>query len=931
MKRLLVGLLLASAGATAHASDTVLYQPIPSWVKPAPSIDAAAATDEHAPATVVFDSQTKLEDGQVWSYVDSATRVVTAQMLGQIGTVKLSWNPSHGDLIIHKLEILRGAQHIDLVKGGNPFTVLRREEMIDQRQLDGMLTATLPVAGLAVGDVLHLVMSTTEKDPTLKGDLQMVAPLVSVPARAGFARTRIIWPVGSDIHWRAYSAGVDATPVVVNGYRDLTIALPLAKQPEIPDDAPMRFQKLPLIEATSFDSWDSVVDVMAPLYRTDGLIAANSPLAAEIAKIKAAAADPVHRTALALQLVQDKVRYLAINMDTGNYVPQTPAHSWDVRYGDCKAKTLLLLAILHELGIEAVPVLANIGLGGLVSSRLPAATAFNHIFVRATIGGRDYWLDGTGMGSRLVDINDVPAFGTVLPLVGSAALVTLPKRANGRPDVTVALDLDNSVALKLPTLFHLRLEAHGAQAEAMNVVVSQAVGEQRDEFIQGVVRQTVGEAQLDTSSLAYDAATSTVVLQAGGVIQTKWQRDDRRLRQDLDGILSSIDFTPDRARPEWREIPVLGVRNISLARHVTIELPSDAKNYAIEGDRTLPAELAGAALARTVTTSGNRIVVDERIDGLGEEIAPAHVGQVRAEVAQVKGRGLRASAPADYPGYYFDLAAAKRTKKLAPYEAVYSKAIANDQKEPTSWQSRANFRAGVFDWQGSIEDYTKAIALRPSASLYLFRAASYRALGQDAKQLADIDAAADLDPSSDAALLQQIGYKTDHGDTAGAITQAQRRIDLGGATSPSFKIAKASAQAAGTHVADAIDTLDAAVAETPGNPSLLNARCWLKGTYNTALDSALKDCTKSIELSEYSAAALDSRAMIYYRMQRYDDALADLSAAIDESGGQMSSVFMRGIIRQRQGKTREAADDFALVKLVSPQTPKEYARYGITP
>lgn len=931
MKRWLLGLLLASAGAAVHASDKVLYQPVPGWVKPAPPIDPAAATDDHAPAIVVFDSQSKLEDGQLWSYVDSATRVVTAQMLGQIGTLKLPWQPAHGDLVIHKLEIIRGAKHIDLVKGGNPFTVLRREEMMDQQQLDGMLTATLPVEGLAVGDVLHLVMSTTERDPTLKGDVQMVAPLVSAPARAGFARTRIIWPVASDIHWRAYSAGVDATPVVANGYRDLTIALPLAKQPEIPDDAPIRFQKLPLIEATSFDSWAAVVKVMAPLYRTDGLIAPGSPLAAEVAKIRAADVDPLHRTALALQLVQDKVRYLAISMDTGNYVPQTPAHSWDVRYGDCKAKTLLLIAILRDLGIEADPVLANIGLGELVSSRLPAATAFNHIFVRATIAGKDYWLDGTGMGSRLADIDDVPGFGTVLPLTEPAALVTLPKKAAARPGMTVDLDLDNRAGLKLPTLFRVRLELHGAAAEGVNVVVSQAVGEQRDDFIQGAVQQTVGEAQLDSSSLTYDPVTSTAVLQASGVIKTKWQRDDRRLRQNLDGVLGSIDFTPDRARTEWRDIPVLGVRNISLARHVTIDLPADAASYTIEGDRSLPAELAGAALFRKVTTAGNRIVVDERIDGLGTEIAPGDVGRVRTAVAQAKGRTLRATAPADYPGYYFDIAAAVKGKKLAAYEAVYGKAIARDPKGDSGWSSRGIYRAGVFDWQGAVDDFTKAIALRPSVELYLRRAASHAALGQDARQLADIDAAADLDPSADRPILQRIGWQSDHGDTAGAIALAQQHIDLGGDMLTSYQIGKTSAQADGGDVVGALATIDAAIDNKPGNPSLLNERCWVKATLNTALDSALKDCTRAIELSKYSADALDSRALVYFRMQRYDDAIADLTAAIAESGGQPSSVFLRGIIYRQMGKTREAADDFALVKLASPQLPEKYARYGLKP
>lgn len=154
---------------------------------------------------------------------------------------------------------------------------------------------------------------------------------------------------------------------------------------------------------------------------------------------------------------------------------------------------------------------------------------------------------------------------------------------------------------------------------------------------------------------------------------------------------------------------------------------------------------------------------------------------------------------------------------------------------------------------------------------------------------------------------------------------------MGGESRVGYQMAKAQAQADGGDVAGGVATLDAAIAAKPGDPSLLNARCWLKGTRATALDTALKDCTKSIELSENAAAALDSRAMVYYRMGRYDKAMADLAAAIEASGGHMGSVYLRGIVRQKLGKDQDAAADFALVTLVSPNVPKDYAKFGVKP
>src|SRR6185436_8602040 len=121
---------------------------------------------------------------------------------------------------------------------------------------------------------------------------------------------------------------------------------------------------------------------------------------------------------------------------------QSPAKTWSVGYGDCKAKTLLLLALLHELGIEAEPVLANIGQGDLVATRLPAPAAFNHVLVHARVDGEDLWLDGTDRGSRVEDLTDPPPLRWVLPLrEGGATLLQLPSRPPAIPIRNVSIEI----------------------------------------------------------------------------------------------------------------------------------------------------------------------------------------------------------------------------------------------------------------------------------------------------------------------------------------------------------------------------------------------------------------------------------------------------------------------------------------------------------
>jgi hypothetical protein len=70
--------------------------------------------------------------------------------------------------------------------------------------------------------------------------------------------------------------------------------------------------------------------------------------------------------------------------------------------------------------------------------------------------------------------------------------------------------------------------------------------------------------------------------------------------------------------------------------------------------------------------------------------------------------------------------------------------------------------------------------------------------------------------------------------------------------------------------------------------------------------------------------------MVYFRMNRLDEALTDLNAALDQNPSLPASLYMRGVIHKRQGD-KTAAADLAAARLLSPQIDTDYARYGIVP
>ncbi|MGI4732790.1 MAG: DUF3857 domain-containing protein [Janthinobacterium lividum] len=929
MRKWVILALLTGTASTAHAADKVLYQPVPAWVKPAPPLDPAKVPDT-APVILVSDNQQRLEGGTVWTYVDAARRVASTEVLGQLGTVSLTWQPARGDLIIHHVEILRGTQRIDALASGQ-FTVIRREQQLEKRQLDGELTATLAVQGLTVGDILHVSYSRTNKDPTLKGNVQAYAGLPAEPARIGYGRTRFLWPKGADVHWKTFGSGVRPVVTTAGGYQEVEIQLPLPKQPEMPQDAPLRYRAPPILEAATFSDWASVSKLMAPLYVTDGTIKPGSPLAAEVARIKGAESDPLRRTALALALVQDKVRYLFNGMDTGNYVPQTPEQTWTLRYGDCKAKTLLLLAVLHGLDVEAEPVLAHTAAGDLVSDQLPAAGAFNHILVRATVKGEVLWLDGTDSGTKLADIHDTYPYHTVLPLrAAGATLMPIVTHASARPIAETSVDIDQSAGVSLPAPMSVTLTARGQLAGLIRTIQAQAGKEDLRKFVERIVSPAVGGRTLVTSRrISFDDATGVATVVAGGLVFPDWKRTDQHYERTLDHAVEEIKFDPDRTRSTWAAIPAVVAGPATYHYRTHIVLPAGGKGFSLVGDRTLDDTIAGVKVERTTTLQAGSLTVEDRVLAPGGEIAPADIAAARRRLATAKARLLEVDAPREYPSPWQQVQLARRTGGFARQLAVYAQAIAEQPDEAEGYLVRARFEERTGDRPAAITDLGKAIAIKGEAQTYSWRARLLADGGATDKALADLATARKLDPAETGPVWQTAMLESEHGETDAALALVQERIDEGGRDKPRMLSLKAELLGLAGQKEAALSTADAVVAANPGNAAVLNTRCWLKGTLDTALDTAIKDCTRSIELSDGPANALDSRAMVYFRLNRFDDAITDLDAALDSEPDGSGSLFLRGVIRARTGKGPEATGDLAAARALDPRIDARYKRYGI--
>lgn len=926
---LLCGSMILLAPAPALAGEEVLRGAAPAWVEEA-ELDLAGA--KRAPSELLADWQHRIEDGVVHSYADRAIRIDNSQTLMEQNTVSIGWLPDKGDLTVHRLEIHRDGATIDLLAGGAEFDVIRREQGLEARLLDGELTATLSIPGLQVGDVLRTTYSISVDDQALGDEAQVLQFLGSKPWRVGMGRAVVSWPEDEQMYWRAERNAVPGEPELRDGYRYLTVDLPLAEPDAMPEDAPSRYHRPTVLRVGSFTDWTELSRVMAPHFSAAADVPADSAVAAQAAAIMRQARDPLERAALATRLVQDKISYLLNGLNGGNYLPQEAAFTWDKRYGDCKAKTVLLLALLRRMGIEAEPALVTSQGGDALPELLPLPGDFDHVIVRATIGAADYWLDGTSTGTRLGNIGNVPPFHYALPLrAGGAELMPMTQRERALPDMRMTMEVDHSAGVDLPQLFTVTMEVSGPAGAMVEAMADADDPDQRRRMASGFAQNSGFEGGVITSiEVAYDkeSALGRLVIKGIGPPSFTWQDGKLVVESEPGGLASAFAFNPNRARPEWREIPVATPGPSYVITNATMTLPEGGRGFSLAGADKLDTGFANTRLAISVSLSGDKLLSRSEVrQGLGE-IGPSDISEARRSLQRIEAGATELVAPTAVR-WRWDLGEEERRSKAAPILAAFDEAADLAMEDDyTPLIQKALFLQNIYDHEAALATYDELVEQSPSAWAHLQRALVRLELGRRTDAIADLEASYEFEPHNSTAftLAREMAY-------AGNAAEALALLD-GLPVTEGDEIAYADTRATVRGLlgdtGGALSLLADEVAGKPENSEVLNADCWFRGLFNVALDTAVGGCTRAVERADAPMAALDSRAMVQFRLGNYEAAIADLDAVLRLAPAQAESRYLRGVVRLKTGD-QTGRQDIETALRMSPNLAAFYARHGVAP
>lgn len=683
--------LLAGAALWAPpaiAAEALKFAPPPAWVHPQP---LPAAKPTAAPVAVLLeDQQIAFERGKVTSYTDDAIRIQNAQGLAA-GNLAIVWQPATDTVTVNKLQIRRGDKVIDVLAGGQTFTVLRRETNLDAATLDGTLTATIQPEGLQEGDILEMATTIERSDPVLKGHVEaMFGAWNGLPIQSAHAAVK--WPSELHVNVRQTPNLPAARKSSANGMNALELSGENVEPLVLPGGAPGRFLVGRLAEATDFGSWSDLANLMLPLFRDASAIPASGLLHDEVEKIRGPSSDPKGRAAGALALVQDRVRYVALLMGQGGYVPASAEQTWSRRFGDCKAKTALLLGILHALGIEAEPVLVQAKLGDMIADRLPMISLFNHVLVRAHIGGKDYWLDGTRTGDADLDSIKIPDFAWGLPLVQRAELVRMIPRPLDLPNIEHRVNIDAGAGLFAAAPTTIDELYRGDSAVAFNTLYSALTAQQRDEAMRDKAKTYFDDFSVASSSIAFDKAKRELSVSIKGAAKLSWK----------DGWFnvptSSIGFAPDfdRAAGPLHDAPLAVTHPRYVKDRATIRLPA---GFAAKQKLSAPVHeaLAGVEYARLETVSGDVLTVDSSERSIASEVPYKDAIAAEARLRALNKDDIYLSSNVSYLPTGDDLTALAATTPGSADEYV----------------QRGNSYLDGTKYDQAIADFTAALKLEP--------------------------------------------------------------------------------------------------------------------------------------------------------------------------------------------------------------------------
>jgi len=633
---LLIGFVSAPclAETVDPARSRIDYGPAPSWVEQPELPDAAEVPAASGLRYLLVDDQWNAALPSPVSYRRLVVEIVDRGGLEEGGRYSVGFQPDFHTVTLHAIRLRRDGRWLDRTQATR-IDILRTEDDADVGILDGWRTASLLIPDVRVGDVVDFAYSVSGTNPVF-GELRSAAFSAAYSQGAAMRLVRALGPAATPLQWRVTGPTEYAMTTSVSGGVEARrfVALPMpAVQSE--EGAPDGFDGFGAIAFSNARDWGEVVRWARPLFDAGE----RGPRYAEmLASVREGEGEDaiLHR---ALEVAQRDVRYVSLSIGRSSHAPASPEATLERRFGDCKDKSRLLVSLLRDAGVAAEPVFVDTVKRGRIGERLPGPSAFDHVIVRARVGGEWRYVDPTRDVEVGGSADRAPAaFGSGLPVGdGVADLVAIPGAAPVQDEVQVEQVVERAPAKAVDpdAVPHLDIEvASTYRRDEANRVRARFAAAGADE---------VGRGYLDYMRGMYRDIRSTeapgFIDEAARNLVRVTERYRAPMQPEGDGgtghefnlrLFQVADWLPDSALPERRwPLAMEGPRGGSQEIRMTLK-----GGWDIEPESEV-IENAAFRFEREVEAEGDTLRVHGRWQRLADEIAPEDYVAIRADLERV--------------------------------------------------------------------------------------------------------------------------------------------------------------------------------------------------------------------------------------------------------------------------------------------------------
>jgi transglutaminase-like putative cysteine protease len=179
----------------------------------------------------------------------------------------------------------------------------------------------------------------------------------------------------------------------------------------------------PYVHVSTIADWNQLGAWYAGLVRPQ--FALDPVLEGELQRLLQNARSDREKIAAIQEFVLRSTHYVALEFGIYSYKPYPVSQIYARRFGDCKDKASLMIALLRAAGIEAEIALVRTRSLGEIAAEPASVAVFNHAIVY--VPKYDLWLDGTAeYAGRELPIEDQGALALTVNLSGPAQLRRVP-------------------------------------------------------------------------------------------------------------------------------------------------------------------------------------------------------------------------------------------------------------------------------------------------------------------------------------------------------------------------------------------------------------------------------------------------------------------------------------------------------------------------